>query len=52
MVDQDSFIPKHRGDHPIPDPTVVGNQSDDRCTDFVFIVAFHRFIPETVAVDL
>ena len=51
MVDQDSFIPKHIGNHPISDATIIGNQSDDRCTDLVFVVARHRFIPVTVAVD-
>ena len=52
MVDQDAFIPKHIGNHPIPNSTVIGYQSDDRCTDLVFVAAFYRFIPVTIAVDL
>ena len=52
MVDQDSFIPKHVGNHPVSDSAVIGNQPDDCCTDLVFVAACHRFIPETVAVDL
>ena len=51
VVDQNAFIPKHIGNHPIPDSTVIGNQSDDRGMDLVFTSAFHRFIPVTVAVD-
>ena len=52
MVDQNPFISKHISNHPIPDSSVICNQSDDRSTDFIFIAAFHRFIPATVAVDL
>ena len=52
MVDQDSFIPKHVGNHPVSDSAVIGNQPDDCCTDLVFVAACHRFIPVTVAVDL
>ena len=52
MVDEDSFVPKHIGNHPIPDATVIGYQPDDRCTDLVFVAAFYRFIPVTIAVDL
>ena len=52
VVDQNAFIPKHTGNHPIPDPPVIGNQPDDRCMDLIFVAAFHRFIPATVAVDL
>ena len=52
MVDQDSFIPKHVGNHPVSDSAVIGNQPDDCCPDLVFVAACHRFIPEAVAVDL
>ena len=52
MVDQDSFIPKHIGHHPISDSSVIDNQPDDRCTDLIFVASIHRFIPVTVAVDL
>ena len=52
MVDQDSFVPKHIGNHSVSDSAVIGNQSDDCCTDLAFVAAFYRFIPETVAVDL
>ena len=52
MVDQNPFISKHISHHPIPDPTVIGNQSDDRGMDLVFVSSLHRLIPATVAVDL
>ena len=52
VVDQNAFIPKHIGNHPIPDSTVIGNQSDDRGMDLVFVSSLHRLIPATVAVDL
>ena len=52
MVDQNSFIPKHISNHPIPDSSVISNQSDDRGSYLVFVAAYHRFIPVTVAVDL
>ena len=52
MVDQNPFIPKHISNHPIPDSSVISNQSDDRGSDLIFVAAFHRFITATVAVDL
>ena len=52
MVDQDPFISKHISNHPISDSSVIGNQSDDRGSDLIFVAAFHRFISATVAVDL
>ena len=52
MVDQNPFISKHISHHPIPDPTVIGNQSDDRGMDLVFVSSLRRLIPATVAVDL
>ena len=52
VVDPDAFIPKHIGNHPIPDSSVIGNQSDDRGSDLIFVAVFNRLIPATVAVDL
>ena len=52
MVDQNPFIPKHISNHPIPDSSVISNQSDDRGSYLVFVAAFNRFITATVAVDL
>ena len=43
MVDQNPFIPKHISNHPIPDSSVISNQSDDRGSDLIFVAAFHRF---------
>jgi hypothetical protein len=52
VVDPDAFIPKHIGNHPIPNSTVIGNQLDDRGSYLAFVAAFNRFIKVTVAVDL
>ena len=52
MIDQNPFIPKHISNHPIPDSSIIGNQSDDLGSDLIFVAALHRFITATIAVDL
>ncbi|MPN06757.1 hypothetical protein SDC9_154014 [bioreactor metagenome] len=45
MIDEDTIIPKHVVNHPVPGSTAIGKQSDDLPTKLIFFTTFYWFIP-------